>query len=611
MAKLTIEDITLVNNITSQGSSGVVLGKDSGYGILDTVGDNDLRIRRNGSSILQLETAGVTLTTDLIVEGNITGASGITTLTAEQLLIEDNIITLNSSASGTPVLDSGIEVNRGDSDYARILWDESEDYWVAGISGSEARILTSSGIETGSNYFRPVSDNGMTLGDASHRYSNTYSTSIELDYMSSSAGQALSVNAASGQSIDFSVNDSTYWSILSGGSLQYTGTMNIVANTSDSSDTSKLRLAGGGALGNSRGSYLELGGNEAGGHFDLHMGAAGDGVKLIGSAGNERWRFTQAGDLVAIGASVVRRDNNTGTLALAGGSSTSSSNGAAFHAYGNSHASFAGDAYVITGLSGTATIRTVSSNPINLETNNTLRWAVNSSGYLQGTAGVAVIGVDTSDGSDNSILQLQGGGPQSSTPQNRGGYLRIYGNEHASAGGVDVIGGFGGGYILIGTQAAGQVRLRTNGTNRWSVGATTGHFTPTADATYNLGSSSARVATVYRTAESSSSDERIKENIVTISGASALSKIDNLEPINYTFITALSGIDTSKQRAGFKAQQVHQHIPEAVTSGDNDINNTYGTEGFEIWGMDTDNLLPYLVASIQELKGRIETLEGS
>lgn len=51
--------------------------------------------------------------------------------------------------------------------------------------------------------------------------------------------------------------------------------------------------------------------------------------------------------------------------------------------------------------------------------------------------------------------------------------------------------------FTIGTNAGRVTRLRTNGTDRWEVGATTGHLISLADATYDLGGSSNRIRDGY------------------------------------------------------------------------------------------------------------------
>lgn len=82
---------------------------------------------------------------DLTVLGNMVISGTQTSLNAEELIVSDNIITLNGTFSGAPVLDSGIEINRGSSTNSRLIWNETTDYWVAGLSGSESAIITQSG----------------------------------------------------------------------------------------------------------------------------------------------------------------------------------------------------------------------------------------------------------------------------------------------------------------------------------------------------------------------------------------------------------------------------------------------------------------------------------
>lgn len=82
---------------------------------------------------------------DLTVLGNMVISGTQTSLNVEELIVSDNIITLNGTFSGAPVLDSGIEINRGSSTNSRLIWNETTDYWVAGLSGSESAIITQSG----------------------------------------------------------------------------------------------------------------------------------------------------------------------------------------------------------------------------------------------------------------------------------------------------------------------------------------------------------------------------------------------------------------------------------------------------------------------------------
>jgi hypothetical protein len=68
-----------------------------------------------------------TIKGDLIVEGQ------TTTVNTQNLVVEDNIITVNK---GTPQNQSGLEVYRGGLAEAQLIWDETTDKWKAGIKGS-------------------------------------------------------------------------------------------------------------------------------------------------------------------------------------------------------------------------------------------------------------------------------------------------------------------------------------------------------------------------------------------------------------------------------------------------------------------------------------------
>ena len=56
------------------------------------------------------------------------------------MTVEDNIFVLNSNVTGTPSTNAGIEIERGTSLNATLLWNESTDKWSAGIAGSEVAI---------------------------------------------------------------------------------------------------------------------------------------------------------------------------------------------------------------------------------------------------------------------------------------------------------------------------------------------------------------------------------------------------------------------------------------------------------------------------------------
>ena len=55
---------------------------------------------------------------------------------------DDNIIVLNKDVGGTPSENAGIEIRRGTSTNAKLLWNETNDYWEIASGGTTGRILT-------------------------------------------------------------------------------------------------------------------------------------------------------------------------------------------------------------------------------------------------------------------------------------------------------------------------------------------------------------------------------------------------------------------------------------------------------------------------------------
>jgi hypothetical protein len=82
--------------------------------------------------------SGGTITGDTTVTGNLTVIGSSVYANTETVLIKDNIITLNAaiSQSGTPVSNAGIEIDRGSSANASLLWDETGDRWVYSSDGT-------------------------------------------------------------------------------------------------------------------------------------------------------------------------------------------------------------------------------------------------------------------------------------------------------------------------------------------------------------------------------------------------------------------------------------------------------------------------------------------
>ena len=83
----------------------------------------------------------------MVVEGNLTVSGTATAINTTQTTINDNIITLNNDATGTPSQNAGIEVERGDATNVALRWNETTDKWQVTTDGSSyGDIVTSANI---------------------------------------------------------------------------------------------------------------------------------------------------------------------------------------------------------------------------------------------------------------------------------------------------------------------------------------------------------------------------------------------------------------------------------------------------------------------------------
>ena len=106
--------------------------------------------------------------------------------------------------------------------------------------------------------------------------------------------------------------------------------------------------------------------------------------------------------------------------------------------------------------------------------------------------------------------------------------------------------------------------------------------------------------TTSATAFNTSSDYRLKENVVT--DWDATSRLKQLKPSRFNFKT-----DKDTTVDGFLAHEVSSIVPEAIT-GEKDAVDKDGKPEYQ--GIDQSKLVPLLVKTIQELEARIATLEA-
>ena len=127
-----------VANSGGEGSTPSVSLKNA-----TNLSDNTLPIWDSGLG--QFENSPIQFNgTDIIVNANFVVNGTTTTVNTETVLIADNIITLNSNATGTPTENAGIEVERGVLSNVSIRWNETTDKWELTNNGSTFYTITTS-----------------------------------------------------------------------------------------------------------------------------------------------------------------------------------------------------------------------------------------------------------------------------------------------------------------------------------------------------------------------------------------------------------------------------------------------------------------------------------
>ena len=169
-----------------------------------------------------------------------------------------------------------------------------------------------------------------------------------------------------------------------------------------------------------------------------------------------------------------------------------------------------------------------------------------------------------------------------------------------------------GGNVVIGTTDASPVTNNVAGM-LFAASSGAGQFSRTDNAAlflnrgnngiiqqfYRAGSAVGSISvTTSATSYSTSSDHRLKENVVDLTGA--IDRVKTLAPKRFNF---LADPDTTVD--GFLAHEVTA-VPEAIVGTHNQVDD----DGNPVYqGIDQAKLVPLLTAALQEAIAKIETLE--
>lgn len=126
-------DVRLHTQNTDTGTTNTFFGLDTG--------NAGVRLY-NTSGALNVRNAANNAFADIVCN-NLTVQGTQTIINSTQVEIGDNIIRLNSDYVGSaPTEDAGFEVNRGTLAVARFVWNETNQRFMAGVSGSERAVPT-------------------------------------------------------------------------------------------------------------------------------------------------------------------------------------------------------------------------------------------------------------------------------------------------------------------------------------------------------------------------------------------------------------------------------------------------------------------------------------
>ena len=126
---------------TTVGSNEVTFAIGQAVGTTDNVTFNNVAVNGTFTSD-DIQAATLTASGNVVVTGNLTVNGTTTTVNSNTVAIGDNILVLNTDEAGTPTQNAGIEIERGTSLNASILWNETADYWQIYDGVTTSKILT-------------------------------------------------------------------------------------------------------------------------------------------------------------------------------------------------------------------------------------------------------------------------------------------------------------------------------------------------------------------------------------------------------------------------------------------------------------------------------------
>ena len=125
----------------------------------------DTNITIDGSAVIKAlldAQANAQIAGDLTVSGDFTVSGNTTYVNTEEILLSDNIITLNANYTGSaPTENAGIEVERGTLNNPKLVWNETSDYWQLEVNNAVVGRIITTADEGSGNLFDADTVDGL------------------------------------------------------------------------------------------------------------------------------------------------------------------------------------------------------------------------------------------------------------------------------------------------------------------------------------------------------------------------------------------------------------------------------------------------------------------
>ena len=388
---------------------------------------------------------------------------------------------------------------------------------------------------------------------------------------------------------------------LDDGSLSgnYNTAIGNVAMTANTSGEQSVGVGHNSLGGNTTGNY-----NVAAGFAALYTNNGSNNVAIGHEAS---YLNTSGGNNTAVGKSALRSNTTASENTAVGYQAGYSTTTGADNVFIGSGAGFTGTTATLSTFVGSNAGRAVSAGTAS---RNTFIGAYSGYSVTTGSGNTFIGG--TSTGSGNGAGRLV----------TTGNYNTILGTYDGNQGGLDIrtssnnivlsdgdgnprmVGDNTGSFFIRRTStysyANGSLCVEGIGGNPCIVAGTSGtsfyNNVVIGNGNGNVGSISTNgSSTSYNT----SSDYRLKENVVDLTGAA--DRVQQLAPKRFNFI-----VDADTTVDGFLAHEVQSVVPEAVTGTHNEVD----ADGNAVMqGIDQSKLVPLLTAALQEALTKIDQLE--